>query len=174
MSATAISGKILVCAAILVAATMQGCDDLKINTPASTASATNTLRDKLVTAPNVLHIKEIVKYERGLPDDGPYKLAGQIAYMVTPVPGSGGGLADVDLLVELELRPSTGEERGWKIGGMSVDRLNVNRPGEPTLHKSYIIDETDKTRKLNLLFGIDQTQLVVKQLWISQSVSDLD
>ena len=160
--------KMIFCATILATATLLSCDDFRMNTPVEEQS-TITTQNKIARTRVVLPVKGIVEYDE-MPDDKAIMLTGQVVYMFTPVSGSNGKLVDLDLLVELELKPLSGEELGWKIGGVSIDRLNIK--SECTIQKTFLIDQADETRTLNLLFSVHQMQLVIKRMWILRSPSD--
>lgn len=164
---------IIFCATILASGVLSSCGDLRMNTPAGEERTTVTAQNKSAHTDFVLPVEGIVEY-REMPRDSAIMLTGQVVCVFTPVNGSNGHLVDLDMLVELELKPPGGCELGWKIGGISSDRLNFKSRSECLIQKSFLIDETDETRKLNLLFNVDRTQLVIKRMWISQSTNDIN
>jgi len=163
------SNKLIVSAAILAAATLLSCNDFRTNTPAAGQLATITAREKLAQPRCVLAVKEMIEYGDASTNDCFLLLRGQIVYTITPVSDLNRSFVDLELLVELEL----GEELGWKIGGTSFDHMELDRQSRCILQKHYLIDESDTTRMLNLLFDVSQMQVTVKRIWISRSKNNL-
>lgn len=160
--------KTIFCITILAATHVLGCADIHTNTLAEGQPTTIAASSKLTRLRCVLPVKTIVEHVDGTADDRLLLLTGQIVYVLTPVSDHNRACVDLELNVELEL----GEELGWKIAGASIDRLNFKSQSEYSIHKAYLIDQTNEARKLNLLFNVNQMQLVVKRIWISQSLKD--
>ena len=155
------SHKTFLCITTLVVAHLLGCDDMHTNTPA--AGQFTTIAPKLTHPHCVLPVREIVELGDETMDDRVLLLTGQIAYELTPVNNHYGTFVDLELNVELEL----GEGLGWKISDVSIDRLNFKSQPEYSMHKTYLIDRTNETRKLNLLYNVNQVQLIIRRIWIS-------
>jgi hypothetical protein len=154
--------------AILATAHLLGCVDMHMNTPTAGQPTAIAAKNKPEQSRFVLPVWENVELGDGTIDDRVLLLKGQIVYSLTPVSDRNGTFVDLELNVELEL----GEGLGWKIAGASIDRLNLRSQSERSIQKAYLIDQTNETRKLNLLFNVSQAQLVVKRIWISHSSND--